>query len=72
MTKSTGKNLKIKIKDRVMFTHVATGSKPMSGQVIEESQTLGFLVRHDKNGRIYPGVKLNDPKSDGTIISKIK
>ena len=73
MTKSTGK--KIKLYTRVMFRHVATGNKPMTGTVIDikrvNKQTM-YTVQDDKRMRYYPGVMVNSPRSDGEIIEVLK
>lgn len=73
MTKSIGK--KIKIYTRVVFRHVATGNKPMTGTVIDikkdNKQTM-YTVQDDKRMRFYPGVMVNSPRGDGEIIEVIK
>ena len=73
MTKSTGK--KIKIYTRVVFRHVATGNKPMTGTVIDikrdNKQTM-YTVQDDKRMRYYPGVMINSPRGDGEIIEVLK
>lgn len=72
MSKSNGKQMKIRVGSRVVFKHVAMGLKPMIGVVIEQSETLGFIVKADKKSRIYPGVFVDNPKGSGSIIKRIK
>ena len=70
MSKSTG-HKKIKPNDRVIFCHVATGNKPMTGTVIEVrpgKNSKTYVVQDDKQQRFYPGV--GDGKH-GKIIEKI-
>lgn len=73
MTKSIGK--KIKRSTRVMFRHVATGNKPMTGTVIDiktdNKQTM-YTIQDDKRMRYYPGVMINSPRGDGEIIEVLK
>ena len=72
MSKSNGKRMRLRVGDRVIFQHVAMGLKPMTGTLIEESDTHGWIVQSDKRSRIYPGVYLDNPKASGTIIRKLK
>lgn len=73
MTRSIGK--KIKRSTRVMFRHVATGNKPMTGTVIDiktdNKQTM-YTIQDDKRMRYYPGVMVNSPRGDGEIIEVLK
>ena len=73
MTKSTGK--KIKLYTRVVFRHVATGNKPMTGTVIDikriNKQTM-YTVQDDKRMRFYPGVMIDSPRGDGEILELLK
>ena len=72
MSKSNGKQMKIRPGSRVIFKHVAMGLKPMTGVVLEQSETLGFIIKADKKNRIYPGVFIDNPKGSGTITKLIK
>lgn len=73
MTKSIGK--KIKLHTRVVFRHVATGNKPMTGTVVDikrhNTQTM-YTVQDDKRMRYYPGVMVDSPRGDGMIIEVLK
>ena len=73
MTKSTGK--KIKLYTRVVFRHVATGNKPMTGVVVDikriNKQTM-YTVQDDKRMRFYPGVMIDSPRGDGEILELLK
>lgn len=72
MSKSNGKKMRLKVGDRVIFRHVAMGLKPMIGTLIEQSEAHGWIVRADKRNRIYPGLYIDNPKSLGTIIKRIR
>ena len=65
--------MRLKLNDKVVFRHVARGSKLQIGTVIEIVKTgkeKTYVVKSNKNSRLYPSLTPED-KYIGQIIKKI-
>ena len=69
----TGNHMKLKINDRVVFQHIAAGTRKQTGTVIEvekAGRSQIYAVKSDRDTRIYPCLTLS-PQFIGIIYKRI-